>query len=56
MHMEKVTFYGYNPENHMAHIEQTQKLIIHSSMMNLDEDPDEHQHSDEEHSNILRFI
>ncbi len=25
-------------------------------MMNPDEDPDEHQHSDEEHNNILMFI
>jgi len=55
MHMEKVTFYGYNPENHMPRIEQTQKLIKHSSMMNPDEEH-EHQHSDEEHNNILMFI
>jgi len=37
----------------MSRIEQTQKLIIHSPMMNPNEDPDEHQHSDEEHNNIL---
>jgi len=35
---------------------QTHKLIRHSSLMNPDEDPDEHQHSDEEHINILMFI
>jgi len=40
----------------MAHIEQTQKLIIHSSLMNPNEEHDEHQHSDEEHNTILMFI
>jgi len=52
----KDTTYEYCPENNMARIGQTQKFIIHSSMMNPDEDPDEHQHSNEEHSNILMFI
>ena len=51
----EVTFWGYNPKQHMSRIEQTQKLI-NKSMMKPDEDPDEHQHSDEEHSNILMFI
>ena len=40
----------------MSHLEQTQKLITHSSLMNTDEEHHEHQHSDEEHSNILMFI
>ena len=35
---------------------KTQKLIRHSSLMNPDEDHHEHQHFDEEHSNILMFI
>jgi len=37
----------------MEHIEQIQKLIIHSSLMNPDEKHHEYQHSDEEHNNIL---
>jgi len=37
----------------MSRLEQTQKLIKHSSLMNPDKDHHEHQHSDEEHSNIL---
>ena len=40
----------------MSRIEQTQKLIIHSSLMNPNEEHDEHQHSDEEHNTILMFI
>jgi len=40
----------------MSRLEQTQKLIKHSSLMNPDEEHHEHQHSDEEHSNILMFI
>jgi len=52
----EVTFYGYSPENHLACIEQTHKLVIHLSMMNPDEEHDEHQHSDEEHNNIMMFI
>jgi len=40
----------------MSRLEQTQKLIRHSSLMNPDEEHHEHQHSDEEHSNILMFI
>ena len=40
----------------MSRLEPTQKLIRHSSLMNPDEDHHEHQHSDEEHSNILMFI
>jgi len=40
----------------MSRIEQTQKLIIHSSLMNPDEEQHEYQHFDEEHSNILMFI
>ena len=40
----------------MERIEQTQKLIIHSSLMNPDEEHHEYQHSDEEHNNILMFI
>lgn len=40
----------------MSRLEQTQKLIWHSSLKNPDEDHHEHQHSDEEHSNILMFI
>jgi len=40
----------------MSRLEQTQKLIRLSSLMNPDEDHHEHQHSDEEHSNILMFI
>jgi hypothetical protein len=37
----------------MARIKQTQKLIIHSLLMNPDKEHHEHQHSDEEHNNIL---
>jgi len=37
----------------MSRLEQTQKLIRHSSLMNQDEEHHEHQHSDEEHINIL---
>jgi len=37
----------------MARIEQTQKLIIRSSLMNPNEEHHEYQHSDEEHNNIL---
>jgi len=37
----------------MSRLEQTQKLIRHSSLMNPDAEHHEHQHSDEEHSNIL---
>ena len=40
----------------MSRLEQTQKLIRHSSLMNPDEEHHEHQHSDDEHSNILMFI
>jgi len=40
----------------MSRIEQPHKLIIHSSLMNPDEEHHEYQHSDEEHSNILMFI
>jgi len=40
----------------MLRLEQTQKLIKHSSLMNPDEEHHEYQHSDEEHSNILIFI
>jgi hypothetical protein len=40
----------------MSRIEQTQKLIIHSSLMNPDEEHHEYQHFDEEHINILMFI
>ena len=43
-------------QNLMSRLEPTQKLIRHSSLMNPDEDHHEHQHSDEEHSNILMFI
>jgi len=56
MHMEKLLFMDIAQKNHMARIEQTHKLIIHSSMMNPDEEYDEYQHSDEAHSNILMFI
>jgi len=56
MHMEKLLFMDIAQKNHMARIEQTRKLIIHSLMMNLEEEHDEHQHSDEEHNNILMFI
>ena len=40
----------------MSRLEQTQKLIRLSSLMNLDEEHHEYQHSDEEHRNILMFI
>jgi len=40
----------------MSRLEQTQKLIRHSSLMNPNEEHHEYQHSDEEHSNILMFI
>jgi len=40
----------------MSLLEQTQKLIRHSSLMNPDEEHNEHQHSDEKHNNILMFI
>jgi len=40
----------------MSRLEQAQKLIKHSSLMNPDEEHHEHQRSDEEHSNILMFI
>jgi hypothetical protein len=40
----------------MSRLEQTQKLISHSSLMNPDEEHHEYQHSNEEHSNILMFI
>ena len=40
----------------MSRLEQAQKLIKHSSLMNPDEEHHEYQHSDEEHSNILMFI
>jgi len=40
----------------MSRLEQTQKLIKDSSLMNPDEEHHEYQHSDEEHNNILMFI
>jgi len=40
----------------MSRLEQTQKLIRPSSLVNPDAEHHEHQHSDEEHINILMFI
>ena len=40
----------------MSRLEQTQKLIRHSSLMNPNEEHHEYQHSDKEHNNILMFI
>jgi len=37
----------------MSRLEQTQKLIRHSSLMNPEEEHHEYQHSDEGHNNIL---
>ena len=40
----------------MSHLEQTQKLIKTFIIDEPSEEHHEHQHSDEEHNNILMFI
>jgi len=56
MYMEKLILMDIAQKIIWNAYEQTQKLIRHLSLINPDEYPDEHQHFDEEHSNILMFI
>jgi len=53
--MEKLPFGGYSPTNLMSRLEQTQKLIRHSSLMNPDEEHHEYQHSDVHRGNTTTF-